>query len=132
MIGLHSVLTSKTPSRCPKIIRTGMLVMLLQSIVGVSDRSIVEDYFASDNVMGHYGSAAAVAALGGERQYGRLDRVLFSRATKEAMVATLEYLRQKYGSISPGYLDHIGFNKDWRHRISGHLHKSNEFPASKM
>ena len=132
MIGWNRALTSETSSRFPETTRTGMLIMLLQSIVGVSDHSIVQDYFASDNMMGHLGSAAAVAALGGERQYGRLDRILFSRATREAMVSTLEYLRLEYGSISPGYLDHIGFNKDWRRRIRCHLKRSNDIQASKM
>ena len=108
-----------------------MLVMLLQSILGVPDHIIVEDYYTSDKISWHGGSAAAVAALG-ERQYGRLDPVVFSRATREAMVSTLEYLRRKYGSISPGYLDHIGFTNEWRQRILRHLKKSNQFQTSRM
>mmetsp|Transcript_8425 Transcript_8425/g.20267 ORF Transcript_8425/g.20267 Transcript_8425/m.20267 type:complete len:287 (+) Transcript_8425:45-905(+) len=96
--------------------RTGMLVMLLQSLTEFSDDIIVNDYNASDNTSSYFGSEAAATALG-ERNYGKLDRKLFSGATKEAMVSTLDYLRQKYGSISPGYLDHIGFNHMWRRRL---------------
>ncbi|CAJ1925949.1 unnamed protein product [Cylindrotheca closterium] len=111
--------------------RTGMLVMLLQSISGVSDDVIVEDYFASDNRSLNVGSAAATAALG-KRQYGKLDGTLFSRATPEAMVSTLAYLRQRYGTISPGYLDCIGFNNKWRRRIRYHLKISRQPPRSRI
>ncbi|KAL3932420.1 MAG: hypothetical protein SGBAC_010858 [Bacillariaceae sp.] len=111
--------------------RTGMLAMLLQSLMGVSDDTIVEDYFASDNMSNNLGSAAATAALG-KRQYGRLDGRLFSRATREAMVATLAYLRQRYGSISPGYLESIGFNNEWRRRLRCRLKISNQFPRCRM
>jgi hypothetical protein len=86
-----------------------MLVMLLQSLTEFSDDIIINDYIASDSM--------AITALG-ERDYSEeLDQKLFSRATKEAMVSTLDYLRQKYGSVSPGYLDHIGFNNMWRRRL---------------
>ncbi|CAJ1925934.1 unnamed protein product [Cylindrotheca closterium] len=89
--------------------RTGMLVMLLQALTEFSDDVIIDDYIASDNM--------AIKALG-ERDYsGGLDHEIFSGATKEAMVSTLDYLRQKYGSISPGYFDHIGFNNIWRRRL---------------
>jgi len=113
--------------------RTGMLVMLLQSILELADDVIIEDYFASDNniISLSFGSAAAAVAFG-KRQHGKLDRTLFSRATREAMVSTLEYMRQKYGSISPGYLNHIGFTDYWRRRIHCRLNVSHRSPKSRL
>jgi hypothetical protein len=90
--------------------------MLLQSILGYPDEVIIEDYFLSDRMLLLGGSAAAAAALGNRKQ-GHMDRDIFSRATREAMIATLAFLRRKYGSISPGYLDHFGFDRYWRRRI---------------
>lgn len=83
--------------------------MLLQSLIECSDDMIINDYIASNNM--------AKTSLGEIQYKEELDRKLFASATKEAMVSTLDYLRQKYGSISPGYLDHIGFNSMWRRRL---------------
>jgi protein tyrosine/serine phosphatase len=90
---------------------TGMLSMLLQSLVGVSDEDIVEDYYKS-NIMRKTSAAAE-----GMRQRGKLDRAFFSGTNPEAMVTTLAFLRSKYGSVSPGYLDSIGFDQSWRQRL---------------
>jgi hypothetical protein len=48
---------------------------------------------------------------------GRLSRKLFSGTNPEAMITTLDFLRGKYGSVSPGYLDSIGFDSPWRQRL---------------
>lgn len=97
-----------------------MLVMLLQSILGYPNEVIIEEYFLSDRMLRSAGSAAVAAALG-KRKPGRLNWHIFSRATRESMIATLEFLRKRYGSVSPGYLDHIGFDQSWRGRILGVL-----------
>ena len=94
-----------------------MLVMLLQSILGLSDEQIVNDYYLSNKMLEDEGSAA----VDGIRKRGKLDRKFFSGANREAMVATLKFLRGKYGSISPGYLDSIGFNSSWRRRLEAVL-----------
>jgi hypothetical protein len=91
-----------------------MLVMLLQSILGISDETIVEDYFLSNEMLRGKGSAAAEEI----RKRGRLDRKFFSGTNREAMVTTLSFLRAKYGSVSPGYLDSIGFDEHWRRRLA--------------
>ena len=88
-----------------------MLAMLLQSMLGISDEEIIEDYFKSNQM--NKGSAAT----DGIRKKGRLDRRAFSGTSREAMQATLHFLRSKYGSISPGYLDDIGFGPEWRQRL---------------
>jgi hypothetical protein len=90
---------------------TGMLVMLLQSILKVSDMDIVADYFKSNQM--RKGSAALDRM---ERRRGRLDRNIFSGSSREAMETTLEFLRGKYGSISD-YLNAIGFDESWRIRL---------------
>jgi hypothetical protein len=89
-----------------------MLSMLLQSMLGISDEIIVDDYFKS-NQMQRKGSAAADSF----RRKGRLDRTFFSGTSPEAMETTLLFLRSKYGSVSPGYFDQIGFDERWRQRL---------------
>lgn len=85
--------------------------MLLQSMLGISDENIVDDYFKSNQM--RKGSAAADAI----KIKGRLDRNFFSGTSPEAMETTLLFLRSKYGSVSPGYLDQIEFDERWRQRL---------------
>ena len=80
-----------------------MLAMLLQSMLGLADDEIVSDYFESNQLR------EASAAIDTVRKRGRLDRNVFSGTNRQAMVDTLRFLRTKYGSVSPGYLDAIGF-----------------------
>ncbi|KAL3894335.1 MAG: hypothetical protein SGARI_007777 [Bacillariaceae sp.] len=98
----------------------------------VPDETIIEDYFRSN---GNYqkpgkkseaddGSAAASAATGpatNKSTKGKLDRNIFSGTNRQAMIDTLAFLRSKYGSVSPGYLDAIGFDKAWRRRLTSVL-----------
>lgn len=110
--------------------RTGMLVMLLQSLIGVPDAAIVADYFQSNDglLADNEGSAAANEI----QARGRIDRRIFSGTNPQAMLATLQYLRQKYGSVSPGYLDAIGFNANWRRRLSSVLIPDQGPPVSRL
>lgn len=100
--------------------RTGLVVMLCQSILDVEDETIIEDYFMSNAMEsgGKRGEGSAAAAVveteGVER--GKLSREIFKGAPREAMVMTLGYLRETYGSVY-GYLDFIGFDADWRTRF---------------
>jgi Tyrosine phosphatase family len=94
--------------------RTGMLVMLLQSLLGVSDLAIIADYFMSNRMLQDGGGSAAVDQV---RTRGKLDRRFFSGTNEQAMISTLHFLRRKYGSVSPGYLDAIGFDRTWRNRL---------------
>lgn len=84
--------------------------MLLQSILGISDKDIVEDYFLSNSAQG-----MPVADLTADPK--KNDRKVFVGASREAMVQTLAFLRETYGSVSPGYIDYIGFNTSWRNRL---------------
>jgi hypothetical protein len=95
--------------------RTGLLVMLCQSMLGVSDEEIIADYHRSEGMI--EGSAALKKALS-TQQAGKIDRQIFGGAPREVMQTTLAWLRSKYGSVSAGYLDDIGFDSSWRDRLS--------------
>jgi hypothetical protein len=92
--------------------RTGLLVMLCQCIVNVSDEDIVEDYSLS----GPQGETSNILTT---KTGGGLDRSKFNGAPKHVMEGTLEYIRNKYGSVCPGYLDSIGFDRLWQSRLNG-------------
>ena len=91
--------------------RTGMLVMLLQSIIGISDDDIIEDYHESESLID-----TCKADITPSRP-GRLNRAMMKRAPRSAMKQTLKYLQERYGSVSPGYLQSIGFDDSWRIRL---------------
>jgi hypothetical protein len=90
--------------------RCGIVIMLCESMLGVKDDDIVDDFAQS----------ICVQALA-ETRYteifqGRVDSVGFSHAPPQTMMLTLEYLRHKYGSITK-YLDSISFDESWRKRF---------------
>lgn len=93
--------------------------MLGQSIVGLSDDEIVDDYHLSDRDFRSRdsGSAAADGLGAGRQRSDKRDRSVFSGAPRHAMMSTLEMIRSEYGSVSPGYLDEIGFDRGWRLRF---------------
>lgn len=101
--------------------RTGLLVMLCQYIANSSldQNVVVNDYHISEEyLLGLTESAVASAAVANRAPTpGRLNKQLFSRTPKKAMVATINYLNTRYGSIE-GYLNNIGFDKSWRERLS--------------
>jgi len=113
--------------------RTGMLVMLLQSLMGVSDREIIADYFQSNQMLlqsslhpnssssssnNNYYNEGSAALANTVRIRGKMDRRAFAGTNEKAMISTLHFLRGKYGSVSPGYLNAIGFDESWRKRLS--------------
>jgi hypothetical protein len=109
--------------------RTGMLVMLLQSIVGVSDLDIVADYFLSNQMLqGDKDNGSA--AVNEIRTKGKIDRRFFSGTNERAMISTLHFLRGKYGSVR-GYLDAIDFDEAWRNRLAAVLVPSG-MPSSRL
>lgn len=98
--------------------RTGLLVMLCQSILGVSDAEIEDCYHESEaRILETSSSGAATTLQRTGMAKGKLDRNVFMAAPREVMEATLGWLRDKYGSVSPGYLDFIGFDEEWRDRF---------------
>jgi hypothetical protein len=111
-----------------KNFRTGIVIMLCQSIIGINDEMIISDYHQSEmllNSNANDGSAAASSLSDSEERNtsattttrkGKLSREIFSGSPSEVMVSTLAYIRKKYGSIN-GYLDTIGFDDTWRSRL---------------
>lgn len=95
--------------------------MLLQSILGLSDTEIIEDYYMSNRMLQNNNndneSSAAAQQVQQRQQRGRLNRSFFGGTNREAMITTLQFLRTKYKSVSPGYLDSIGFDSTWRERL---------------
>lgn len=88
--------------------RTGMLVMLCQSILGLPDSDIIDCYHQSDPSYG-------------VRVSSQLTYHSFSRAPIEVIEATLLFIRERYQTVCPGYLNHIGFDAYWRQRFLSSL-----------
>ena len=89
--------------------RAGILIMLCEAMLGVTDVDIIDDFAKS-------GCIQSLA----ERTYnelfqGKIDAVGFSSAPTQTMMLTLEYLRSKYGSIT-NYLNSVGFDESWQRR----------------
>jgi Tyrosine phosphatase family len=95
--------------------RTGIVAMLCQSILDLSDDEMVAEYAQSEQLL----------TLSEDERYsktvksvkGKFDKQRFAGSPPQAMRDTLAYVRSRYGSISPGYLDHIGFDAAWRDRF---------------
>lgn len=100
--------------------RTGVLTMLCQSMLGVADADMVADYHESAMRLLATKSPRMETSAAAEHvaRPGRLDRRLFSDAPAHVMEQTLAWIRETYGSIEHGYLDHIGFDDGWRQRFT--------------
>ena len=115
--------------------RTGLLVMLCQAIMGVSEEDIVEDYHRSHNnirsrrkrgrpnnngetsaAMQRVTTAPSPSKSAVAQQPAKWDPSIFLGAPRHVMQSTLDFLRSRYGSVSPGYLNHIGFDSSWQRR----------------
>jgi Tyrosine phosphatase family len=89
--------------------RTGIIIMLCQSIVGIQDEDIIEEFAKS-------GAYKELAVKKLARAFKGVDMSAFAGAEPEVMKATLELIRKDHGSVE-GYLDSIGFDKAWRERF---------------
>ena len=99
--------------------------MLCQSIIGVSDSDIINDYHKSHATWKNSPTAAA----GPEK--GKLDKNAFAGAPIIAMSTTLSFLNKTYGSISL-YLDKIGFDSKWRSRMRKSIAEDEQILLSKL
>jgi hypothetical protein len=103
--------------------RTGLSVMLCQSVLGISDDVIIDDYHLSESMLLD-SSAVTDQLTASVKVTGKIDKRVFSGAPREVMESTLSFLRYKYGSVSPGYLDAIGFHESWQSRLKAVLGQS--------
>lgn len=86
--------------------------MLCQSLMGMSDDEIVAEYAKSECMRDKdYPLTNKVTVK------GKFDRKRFAGSPPQAMRDTLAFIRSRYDTVCPGYLDHIGFDKLWRDRF---------------
>lgn len=98
--------------------RTGLVIMLCQSILGIDDNTIIEDYHKSEQLLRKKEESAAMASVVNSQKpkKGKLNKAFFRVSPREAMIETLAFLRREHGTIH-NYLDFIGFDKSWRERF---------------
>lgn len=97
--------------------RTGLVSMLILSVLGATDEEILADYVLSDSAYKEIGdNKAMVAAL----QQTDVDPETFLRAIPQVMTDTMEYIRDNFGSIN-GFLDQYGFDEGWRTKLRDNL-----------
>jgi len=85
--------------------RTGLIAMLVLSVLGVEDEAIISDYVLSDTV---YADMADKSAMVGALQQENLDPDTFLRAPRSVMDSTIRLLNKEYGGAHK-YLESIGF-----------------------
>lgn len=93
--------------------RTGVIAMLVLSIIGVSDEDIVNDYVKSDSAYADINDSKALVA--GLKQVD-VNPDIFLRAFPEVMRESLKFVRSEYGSVE-NYLNQIGFDESWRRKL---------------
>ena len=108
--------------------RTGLIVMLCQSILNIDDSTIVKDYHLSESLLMKKGESASTkkditasintstSTVGKTQIKGRINKGFFSGSPEEAMISTLAFIAEKHGSYH-NYLDFIGFDISWRRRF---------------
>ena len=89
--------------------RTGLLSMLILSILGASDEEIVNDYILSDNAYKAMNDKKAMVA---SLEQEELNPDVFLTAKAPVMLHTLNYVRDNYGSIL-SFLDKYGYDDSW-------------------
>jgi hypothetical protein len=89
--------------------RTGVIVALIQSILGVPQELIEEDFSASEDWL------PEIAVANGNVSVG-LYEAHMHRAPTAALRDLFEYIDDKYGSV-PGYLQYIGFGDEKQHAL---------------
>ena len=97
--------------------RTGVVAMLLLSVLGATDYEITRDYSHSDSVYADMSSEEAMVMALEQRE---IKPEVFLRATPQTMKRTLQYIRQKYGGVNE-YLDRYGFNDAYRNKMRNAL-----------
>ncbi len=91
--------------------------MLCQSILGIDDRTIVEDYHKSEKFLKKKEESAAITTISKTEVKGKINKSFFSGSPEEAMISTIAFIKDRYGSYQ-SYLDSIGFGIGWRERFT--------------
>jgi hypothetical protein len=97
--------------------RTGVIAAVILALIGVPEEDIVEDYSLSANV---YAEMNDNKAMVGALKQRSVDPKTFLGAPPSVMKATLQIIKENYGSVE-GYCDYIGFGKDDREKLKSAL-----------
>lgn len=97
--------------------RTGVIAVLILSVLGVPDDAIVEDYSLSANVYAEMNDHKAMVGALNQRN---VDPKTFLGAPPQVMEDTLLTIQENYGSVN-GYLDSIGFGVEQRQKLKDAL-----------
>ena len=91
--------------------RTGIVSMLVLSVLGVRDEDIIRDYAKSEEGLLGIRRQTVEEVCG---MYGFKDE--FTHAYPDTMIELLQMVRRKYGSVMQ-YLDSIGFDESHRDKL---------------
>ena len=91
--------------------RTGVVTMLVLSVLGVEDEEIIRDYALSEQGLLGIREQTVREVCG---MYGFKDE--FTHAYPDTMIELLQSIRGKYGSVTQ-YLDSIGFDESHRDKL---------------
>lgn len=84
--------------------RTGLMSALVLACCDIPRSEILDDYTKSNDL-----DEIALGGLEKMESVQGVDKSLFSRAPREALEQTLDYINQKYGNVHD-FLDDIGFS----------------------
>jgi len=97
--------------------RTGIIAVLILSVLGVPEEDIVEDYSLSANVYAEMNDHKAMVGALNQRN---VNPKTFLGAPPQVMRDTLETIQKNYGNVD-GYLDSIGFGLEQRQKLKNAL-----------
>lgn len=91
--------------------RTGLIAALVLACCDATNDEIVSDYIKSNKV-----DKVALGGIERMKDVQGVDSSIFSTATREAMMKTLENAQHKYGGLK-GYMKHIGFTDEMQGQL---------------
>jgi Tyrosine phosphatase family len=100
--------------------RTGILVMLIKRVCGVSFDGILNEYMMSTETMALWGSKGPDLAPG-------LRTTAVLSVERAYMAEAVEHVKQKYGDV-PAYLDTCGIGAEVRRAVRENLLLDPEAP----
>jgi len=90
--------------------RTGIVAAILEYALGLSDEEVMEDYLYTNNNLATPFKYKMISFLFGFRKLRREFMELFT-ARKEYLLATIEYIKAKYGNIDGFLLNMCGIDE---------------------
>ena len=93
--------------------RTGLITMLVLSVLGASREEILADYVLSDKAYSEINDKKAMVA---SLKQVDVDPEIFLRAKPQVMSDTIDYVTKTFGSVD-SFLDKNGFDATWREAL---------------